>query len=144
MKDTNILCLRTAWSYYTFRDPVYAGVLIYLKLKLQLKLHLLIQSSASNERYKYSLSENCLILLYCIVLLYTTSTEFNKICKMSLFFCGRSSFRQIMHFWRCLFFINIIIFSSFEAGNCVSNSSFKWWKTDWISDKQFGISRVNY
>ena len=32
---------------------------------------------------------------------------------------------KYFQFGRCLFFINIIIFHSFEAGNCVSNFSFK-------------------
>ena len=41
----------------------------------------------------------------------------------------------------CLFFINKIIFYSLEAGNCVSNSSFKWMKN---THKQFSSApKVN-
>ena len=41
----------------------------------------------------------------------------------------------------CLFSINNIIFHSFEAGNCVSNSSFKWMKNTHI---QFSSTRVEH
>ena len=40
---------------------------------------------------------------------------------------------QLIQFFEiliCLFFIIMNIFSSFEAGNCVSNSSYKWMKID--------------
>ena len=42
---------------------------------------------------------------------------------------------------KCLFFINNPIFHSFEAGNCVSNSSLKWMKN---THKQFCSTRVNW
>ena len=45
---------------------------------------------------------------------------------------------QIIELGRCLFFINSTIFHSFEAGNCVSNSSFKWIKN---SHKQLSSTR---
>ena len=45
---------------------------------------------------------------------------------------------QSIELGRCLFFINSTIFHSFEAGNCVSNSSFKWMKN---THKQLSSTR---
>ena len=41
---------------------------------------------------------------------------------------GKCLVNPTIQYWRCLCFINNTIFHSFEAGNCVSNSSFKWLK----------------
>ena len=49
------------------------------------------------------------------------------------------SVNQIIQFRRCLFFIKNIIFHLFEAGNWVTNSSFKWMKN---IHKQFSSTMV--
>ena len=51
--------------------------------------------------------------------------------------CHRWSVNQIIQFGVCLFFINNIIFHSFEAWNC--NSGFKWMKN---TQKQFSSTSV--
>ena len=48
-----------------------------------------------------------------------------RIAKM---FCDRCLVNLILTFWRCIFVHKNNNFSSFGAGNCVSNSSFKWIK----------------
>ena len=62
------------------------------------------------------------------------STEISKV------FCGRSLGNLIVTFWRRIFLHKYNYFSSFGAGNCVSNSSSKWMKNN---PKQFGSTRVN-
>ena len=47
---------------------------------------------------------------------------------LSAMFCGRCLVNLILTFWRCIYFYKYNYFSSFGAGNCVSNSSFKWMK----------------
>ena len=59
-----------------------------------------------------------------------------RIAKM---FCGRCLVYIIITFWRCFVFHKHIYFSSFGAGNCVSNSSSKWKKN---SVKEIGSIRV--
>ena len=60
-----------------------------------------------------------------------------QIAKM---FCGRCLVTLIITFWRRIFLHKCNYFLSFGAGNCVSNSSFKWVKN---SPEQFGSIRVN-
>ena len=45
-------------------------------------------------------------------------------------FRGRCLVNLIITFWRCIFFQKYKKKSSFGAGNCVSNSSFKWMKNN--------------
>ena len=54
--------------------------------------------------------------------------------------CGRCLVDLRIQFRKRLFLHKYIYFSSFGAGNCVSNSSFKWMKN---SPKQFGSIGVN-
>ena len=60
-----------------------------------------------------------------------------QIAKM---FRGRCLVNLIITLWRCIFLHKYKYFSSFKAGNCVSNSSSKWMKN---SPKQFGCINVN-
>ena len=65
-------------------------------------------------------------------------TKINPTKKMS---CGtRCSVNLIITFWKRILLHKYNYFSSFEAGNCVSNSSFKWMKH---IPKRFGSIRVN-
>ena len=55
-------------------------------------------------------------------------------------FCGRCLVDLRITFWRRIFLHKYNYFSSFGAGICVSNSSFKWMKN---SPEQFGSMRVS-
>ena len=59
--------------------------------------------------------------------------------RIAKIFCGRCLVNLIITFWRSIFFHKYKYFSSFGAGNCASNSSFKWMKN---SLKKSGSVRV--
>ena len=62
-----------------------------------------------------------------------------NLSQISLKNCSRCIVSLIITFWRRIFVHKYNYFSSFLAGNCVSDSSFKWMKN---SPKQLGSIRV--
>ena len=62
-----------------------------------------------------------------------------KSTRITQMLCGRCLVSLIITFWRRIFLHKYYYFSSFGAGNCVSNSSFKWMKN---SLKKIGSIRA--
>ena len=61
---------------------------------------------------------------------YQTNFKPINLTGIAKIFRGRCLVNLIITFWECIFFQKYKYFSSFEAGNCVSNSSFKWMKNN--------------
>ena len=123
---------------YWERFPSYQYMTIFFNFSpTSNHLHpLQVENCDSDSRLVVDEDDNCKFRLERVNQM---SDQMNS-TRIAKIFCDRCLVNLIIKCWRRIFFQKNIYFSSFGAGNCVSNSSFKWMKN---IPKQFDSIMVN-